>query len=299
MDAGVKAGRRVRLLAAFCALGLVAATPSPSGPQEPAFELHRNAAAGWFDPGQVNPLFVLVIGSDVREGDPTTGLADSLHIIALNTTTLQGTMIGIPRDTYVNVPGIGGSKINAALQAGGPERVVETVTAITGITFHYWALTEFSRFRDLVDRLGGVDVDVPYAMSDAFSGAFFDPGVRHMNGAELLAFCRNRHGAPGGDLGRSENQGRALLAGLAKFRSVGADPSGVLAFLEAFRADVRSDVPIRDLLALATLGRRIDPASIRNVVVPARTGNVGAQSVVFLEPGANAMFAAVRDDGVL
>lgn len=290
----------MRRSVAILSVLLIAATPSPrTTPPPPVFELHRTAAAAHIDPAKANPLFVLVIGSDVREGDPAAGRADSLHIVAVNTAAMRGTIVGIPRDSLVNIPGRGRAKINEALHMGGGPKTVETVSALTGIPIHYWALSEFTRFRQLVDRLGGIDVSVPYPMADSDSGAFFPPGPRHMNGAELLAFTRNRHNAPGGDLGRSENQGRVLLAGLAKFRAEATDPFSLLRYLEAFTSLVFTDVPVRDLLQLGAIGRRLDPAALQNVVAPGRAGNAGAQSVVFLEPGANAIFAAVRDDGIL
>jgi LCP family protein required for cell wall assembly len=290
----------MRRLAILSAVALLGAGPSPKHTTAPpVFELHRTAQAAHIAPGKTNPLFVLVIGSDVRQGDPAAGRSDSMHIVAVNTAAMRGTVLGIPRDTWVTIPGHGQAKINDSLPAGGPQKVVDTVTAVTGIPIHYWALVDFSRFRDLVDRLGGIDVNVPYKMGDPFSGAFFDPGPRHMNGAEALAFSRNRHGAPGGDIGRSENQGRVLLAGLAKMRAETSDPFGMLKWLEAFRSLVATDVPIRDLLTLGAIARRLDSANLPNVVMPSRTGQVGAASVVFAAPGAGGVFAAVRDDGIL
>lgn len=286
-----------RRWAALATLTLLAASPTPRRtPPPPVFELHRNAAAVHADPVSVNPLFVLVIGSDLREGF-VTGRADSIHLVAVNSQTLRGTVLGFPRDAWVNVPGRGTTKINEALTVGGPQKVVETVSALTGIPIHYHAMVDFGRFTQLVDRLGGVTVDVPYPMNDKASGAVFAPGPRQMNGPEALAFARNRHDAPGGDLGRSENHGRLLLAGLVKFRTEARDPFALLRHLEAFRDLVVTDVGARDLLALGRLGLRLDPGNLRNVVVPARPGMVGAQSVVFLQPGG--LYQNVRDDGTI
>lgn len=292
---------RAPLARAALAATLLAATPSPHRtPPPPVFELHRTAVAAHAAPAKVNPLFVLVIGSDVREGDPAAGRADSIHIVAVNTETARGTIIGIPRDSFVNIPGAGRSKINDSLVAGGPAKTVETVTSVTGIPIHYWALIDFSRFRELVDRLGGLDVDVPYPIADAaYSGAVFGPGPHHMNGRELLAFARVRYGIPGGDFGRTENQGRILLAALAKLRAEAREPLALMRWLRAFVDLVRSDVPVRELIQLGAFGSRIDPANMRNVIAPGRTGTAGAASVVFLDPGAQQIFRAVRDDGEL
>lgn len=290
----------MRKVAILSVLTLIAATPSPTPPTpEPVFELHRTVRGAHISPGATNPLFALIIGSDIREGDPAAGRADSLHVVAVDPVRGRGTIVGIPRDSFVPIPGRGSSKINAALSSGGPERMVQTVEALSGLPIHYWALTEFSRFRELVDRLGRVEVDVPYRMADRFSGAFFDPGKRRMNGTEALAFARARMGIPGGDFGRSENHGRLLLAGIEKFSEDTKRPLELFRYLSAFNDLVATDVPLSDLIELALIGRRLEPDDIANVVLPGSTGSAGGASVVFLGPSARQIFDAIRDDAVL
>lgn len=290
--------RKLSLFA--CVLVLAAASPSPSPKPTPAFVLHRTSAAFHVNSGQPNPVFFLVLGSDVRQGDPRSGRSDSIHIVAVNPASMRGTILGIPRDTWTNVPGRGPDKINAALDSGGPPNVVAAVTALTGIPIHFWAIVEFSRFRELVERLGGLDMNVPYPIVDSFSGSNFTAaGPKHMNGNEALAISRARHGVPGGDLGRSSNQGLVLKAGLAQFRAQTGDPIGLLKYLHNFRGLVATDVPADQLLNLAMLARRLDPNALDNVVMPASLGQVGSQSVVFASPNAPALFADIRDDGML
>lgn len=291
-----------RLPLALVAVVLLAQTPgSPSPTPEPVVEIHRTAHAA-HDPGSglPNPLFVLVVGSDIREGDPARGRADSLHVVAVNTNTGEGTIVGIPRDSYVAIPGLGRRKINSALSLGGPERTAQAVSELGGIPIHYWALTEFSRFRQLVDRLGGLDVEVPYPMADRWSGAFFEPGRRHMDGAEVLAFTRARKTIPGGDFGRSENHGRVLLAALEKFKTEVGGPLSLLPYFQAFRDLVVTDVPVGELIGLALVAQRLDPAAVTNIVLPASgSDSVGGSSVVLLGGGAQEIFDRIRDDGVL
>lgn len=266
----------------------------------PAIELHRVASAAYFEPARVNPLFILVIGSDVRAGDPRGGRADSLHIVAVNTKNGASTIVGIPRDSYVPVAGGGTDKINSSLVRGGPAGVVATVQRLSGIRFHYWALTEFSHFRRMVERLGGVKVKVPYPMQDLpYSGANFRAGPKLMNGALALAFARNRHATPNGDFSRSENQGRLLSAALEKFQKDTSTPLRLARYFEVFRSEVVSSVPPTELLQLALIAHRLNLKRVRNVVLPGSTGSAGGASVVFLGPGANDIFRRVRDDGVL
>lgn len=279
-------------------LGAPSATPSPS--PAPVFELHRTAAAAHSDPFQVNPLFVLVVGSDVREGDPERGRADSLHLISLNTSAMRGTILGIPRDVQVDIPGQGPGRINSALQHGGINRLVEAVSKMAGVPIHYWALTEFTRFRKLVDDLGGLEVTVPYPITEPLSGANFPAaGPRRMGGVDALAFARVRYGIPGGDFGRTLNQGTMLQAALASFQSGTRDPKSLLRWLKAFRAHVHTDVPVKDLVKLAKLGLGIHSGAMANAALPAVPGSAGGASVAFLAPEAGPMLQNFRDDGML
>jgi LCP family protein required for cell wall assembly len=266
---------------------------------EPVIVINRTADARYMQPSDPPLLFALIIGSDVRSGDPAAGRSDSLHVIALDTRTGRGTIIGIPRDSYVDIPGHGVDKINASLDLGGPQLTVETVRRLSGLPISYWALIDFSRFRTLVDRMGGVKIHIPYAMHDSYSGAAFDPGTYDLNGAAALAFARDRHSFSDGDFTRSENQGRLLLAALAKFRSEASSPLRMFAYFRAFRSLVRSNVPTADLIRLAEIGMHADPAHIANVVLPGAGGMAGGASVVFLAPGAQDLFHRVRADASL
>jgi len=293
--------KRVALVAlAAVIIGILASVwRTEPEPTVPAIQLNRTASASFSEPLGKKPLFVLVIGSDVREGNPRGGRADSLHVVAIDPDSGKGTIVGIPRDSYVPIPGRGSNKINASLFFGGPELVVQTVSQFTGINFHYWALVEFSRFRDLVDRLGGIEVDIPYPMSDSASGAHFGKGPRKLNGAEALAFSRARKSIPGGDFGRSENQGRLLLAALNKFRKEAASPISLAKYLTTFGALVEANVPASDLIRLAQVGRRMDPGQVRNVVIPAGTGSAGGASIVTVGQPARDVFNRIKDDAIL
>jgi polyisoprenyl-teichoic acid--peptidoglycan teichoic acid transferase len=134
-------------------------------------------------------------------------------------------------------------------------------------------------------------------MRDSFSGTDFKAGRTKMNGTQALAFARDRHSARGGDFGRSENQGRLLLASLEKFRKDAKSPLKLATYLRAFDDLVESDVKIAELLGLASIGRTLEPSKIKNVVVGGRSGSAGGASVVFVSPGD--LFKKVRDDGIL
>jgi LCP family protein required for cell wall assembly len=244
--------------------------------------------------------FVLVIGSDARPGqDPRSHNGDALHLLAIDPRTGSGTILGFPRDSWVEIPGRGTRKINSALALGGPKLMAETVRHVTGLPVHYYVVTGFEGFRKLVDDMGGINVKVNRGMNDRFSGACFKPGWHKFSGGEALAYARNRHDVPNGDFGRSEHQGDLILAGMAKMGAEVGDDAGIRRWIGALLRHVSLDTPPYTLDGLAVLARTLDPAKIRNVVLPGRVGNAGGQSVVFLTDAAKQIFLDLRPDAIL
>lgn len=251
-------------------------------------------------PGARDLVFAVVAGSDARPGeDVIRTRADSVHVVALDPATGRGTIVGIPRDAYVDVPGHGKQKINSALSRGGPELLARTVAELTGMPIRWYAVVGFAGFDRLVDDLGGVAVHVDRRMDDKASGARFDRGWHRFHGLEALAFSRNRKDTEFGDFSRSGNQGVVMLATLTKMRAEIGDDGGLTRWLDALRRHVRLDAGLDDLFSLAVSARRTDPRQVANVVASGTVGRAGGQSVVFLDDAARAMFADVADDGVL
>jgi polyisoprenyl-teichoic acid--peptidoglycan teichoic acid transferase len=281
------------------------ATPSPTAGASTAPVIRLYAAHGEASlipalEGK-RPLFILSLGSDARPGQDIRGQrSDSIHIIGIDLSTNRATILGFPRDSWVNIPGHGPNKINAAMHDGGPDLTVRTLEDLTGIPIDFWMLTSFPGLVNMVNHIGGIDVNVPYPMHDSFSHANFSPGMHHMRGKQALAFARDRHDVPGGDLGRSKDQGILLLAALAKFHTAFAkDPTTAFTWIQAAWPQIRTDLSVPTMLQLALAASQIPPSNVNNMVVPAAGGTVGGYSVVFIQPSARALYADMRADGVV
>ena len=273
-----------------------------------AVGLAQPDASGWpqaipFTTSQAVPdnlVFILVAGSDARPNeDLLKTRADSIHLLAVNPATRQGTLLGLPRDAWVEIPGHGRGKINNALALGGPNLLAAAVRRVTGLPVDYYVLTGFVGLTKIVDELGGVDLMVERRMNDKASGARFERGWHHMTGAEALAYSRNRNDVENGDFSRSAHQGNVILAGLAKMRGEVADDGGVARWVEVLLRHAKLDVPLDRLPQLGALARRLDPSRIKNVVAPGKIGSSGGQSVVFLTKAAAGLFEDLRADAVI
>jgi LCP family protein required for cell wall assembly len=250
--------------------------------------------------GRRGTVFILVIGSDARPGSSLSrSNADSIHIVAVDADGGRGTIVGLPRDSWVEIPGHGTRKINSALALGGPDLLAETVTRRTGIRIDYYVLTGFNGLKAMVDQLGGVDVEVTRRMNDPHSGSRFDRGWHWFHGDEALAFSRDRHSVALGDFSRSENQGALLLAALAKFRAEVGEDGALRRWVDVLTGQTQLDISLQELLALGVTARNLEPGRMANVVASGRVGTAGGASVVFLDEAADALFADVAPDAVI
>ena len=247
------------------------------------------------------PIFILTLGSDAREGEPLAGeRTDAIHILAINPAKKRASLVGFPRDSWVNIPGHGMDKINSAMTYGGPELTTKVIEGITGIQMDYYALTGFGGLQAMIDGIHGLTVDVPTDMHDQYSKTDFNAGVQELNGHDVLAFARDRHSLANGDFGRSENQGRVFLAALAQFRKeFTKDPSTLLTWVASGMQNLTTDIPLSEILQLAFTATSINPKNVSNAVVPAHIGQNGAESIVNIDPTAKALYGDLKNDGIL
>ncbi|WP_396953724.1 LCP family protein [Neobacillus mesonae] len=151
--------------------------------------------------GKIN---VLLLGSDTRGEDHAR--TDSIMIAHYDQETHQAKLVSIMRDTYVNIPGHGKQKINAAYAYGGPELLRKTIKENFDIDVNYYAVVDFKGFSKITDIIApdGIKVDVPYEMSYGI-GTTLDPGKQTLHGDKLLGYVRFRHDRLS-DFGRVQRQ---------------------------------------------------------------------------------------------
>jgi LCP family protein required for cell wall assembly len=238
-------------------------------------------------------VFILVIGNDARSGNPDAALADAIHVVGINTKTMKGGILNFPRDSWVDIPGHGTAKINESLVDGGPELVAKTVESLTGIHLDYWVMTGFQGFVHIVNRIGPVNIKIPFPLYDPTgSGAAFSKGVHAVHGMGALTFVRDRHNFPNGDIDRTTNQAKFLLDLLKRLRSqVARNPATLLKWISVGRAYTRFALPADEMFRLGVLATQLTPAEMGIRTVPVTYGMQGAESVVYISSAARAIYA--------
>lgn len=194
----------------------------------------------------------LLMGVDARPGESIDiGVRpDSLAVAAYDTASGSCRLLSIQRDSRVELPGYGFSKINHALAVGGIPYEMLVVEQFLGVKIDHYALIDFSGMESLINKIGGVDVVVT---DEEFSidGYTFNPGAVHLNGKEALAFSRYRYG-PDGDFGRIRRQHQVIAAAIDKLASSSAPSMAKLVpdSLDSLAAHLRTDLSAGELTDL-------------------------------------------------
>jgi LCP family protein required for cell wall assembly len=294
----------VAIVLAWAAGSTFGSIVEPSTARAQAADIVIGRAHGGYtpDPTGRRTITILAIGSDARPGgNPLGSRADSIHVIFLHPRKQQAVIVGIPRDSWVSIPGHGTDKINAAMASGGPALIVQTVERNFGARIDYWAVTSFWGIARMVDEVGGLQVRIPFRMRDPFSGSNFHPGLKRLHGKQVLAFARDRHSVASGDFGRQENGGRVFVSALVQSqKEYRRNPSRLLTWIAAGVRHMDTDLPVDEIVELAFTASRIRLKDVRNVVLPGGTGSIGGRSVVTLSMGtARAIFSDAKADGAL
>lgn len=156
---------------------------------------------------------VLFAGLDRDTGDGSGSLgtqrSDSIMLVHIPESG-NPSLISLPRDTYVEIPGYGYAKLNASYARGGPELLVKTVENLSGLTVDNFIQVEMHGVSDLVDAVGGVELCLDYDVDDSRSGLVWEAGCHEVDGERALQFSRMRYSDPLGDIGRTARQRQVI-----------------------------------------------------------------------------------------
>ncbi|MFD0903969.1 LCP family protein [Actinomadura sediminis] len=253
----------------------------------------------------------LLVGSDRRSDEQTTGegneawkpgqqRTDTIMLMHLPADRKKAYLISFPRDSWVDVPGYGKQKINAAFSFGGPKLLIQTIEGLTGVRIDHYGAIDFAGFESMVDALGGVTVNIKKSVYDPARKVNWEAGPQELNGEEALLFVRQRYNLPNGDFDRMKRQ-QALLRALAKKSADSGtltNPLKLDRFLSALTKSISVDEGVSggDLRSLALSLRNVRVSDVTFLTTPYKgTGMVQKQSVVFLDPPkARVLFESVK-----
>jgi LCP family protein required for cell wall assembly len=244
-------------------------------PQPMVVDVSPSGSPKWDGASRINVLVMGLDFSDWRagEGPPRT---DTMIVLTFDPGSETAAMLSVPRDLWVNVPGFGQNKINQAyalgegalLPGGGPELAVRTVEEFLGIDINYYAQIDFYVFRDFINFIGGVCVQVTETVTidviDKNTKVILEPGQRCMKGAHLLGFIRARNTGDG-DFGRANRQQQAIIAIRDKMLHPDIQKmllTNPIEMWNIFSTGIRTNIPFEDALSLGLNALQINPAQI-------------------------------------
>jgi LCP family protein required for cell wall assembly len=229
--------------------------------------------------GRIN-ILVLGIGG---QGHEAPNLSDTILVMSVDPKTKDAAMLSIPRDLYVKIPAVPGkyqtqySKINAANAYGGPELAEKVVSNVIGVPIHYYVLVDFSGFKQAVDSVGGVDVNVPKAIYDpeypcdnekgGYCPFKIAAGMQHMNGTVALRYARSRHSTS--DFDRAARQQIIITALRQKALQLSTltNPAKLSGLLDALGGHVKTDMQLNEMQKMAGIVKDINPDKVTSKVL--------------------------------
>lgn len=253
-------------------------------------------------------LNILLLGTDRRlhqEGAPSR--SDTMIVVSVDEAGKRVAMISIPRDLWVEIPGFHHERINAAhaigeaqgYPGGGPALAMRTVEHNLGIRIDHYARVDLQGFKNVIDTLGGVTIEVTQPITDdAYPGdsgktsIHIPAGTHHMDGDLALQYVRSRQS--GNDIDRTERQQKLLMAIRDRGMRLDVIPR-IPALVGAVLDSVDTDMPLHKLLSLTKLAREIDSSNVRQLVIgwDLVTPFVGEGGAALLMPNHEGIRAAI------
>jgi LCP family protein required for cell wall assembly len=253
------------------------------------------------EPGHIN---ILLLGSDNDEKFQGQPLAQTDIVVTIDPATKSVGMLSIPRDFFLNVPGYGMHKLDEAYSLGGVSLSCLTIEQDFGIPLNYYAWVGLDGFINVINTVGGVDVNVTHPIVDdnypddinnktdpyALERLYIAPGPQYLNGAQALEYVRSRHADLVGDFGRSARQQQVLVALKSKLDN--AAIFGKLSTIaNELKGSVKTDMQLSDVLQVMNFARGLNVNNIHHLILgppyatsgtaPADSGIDAGASVVF------------------
>jgi LCP family protein required for cell wall assembly len=258
------------------------------------------------------PFNVLVAGLDAPSVDPAVvgERTDTMVVVRIEPAAKKVEVVSLPRDLWVSIPAHGEGRLNTAYDLGGAQLLIRTIEETLGVPVDRYLAIDFTGFRDLVDRAGGVRVRFPYPARAASTGLDVPTaGCVTLDGAQSLSLVRARKDFSWlidgqwrfdrwGDLGRMQRQqtfGRAVLAALG---DIGTDPVSEAHLLDLFVHHVTMDSywTREQLDGVFDLARALGPDDVSTRTIPVTDAVKGQAQVLLPGPEATDVFASLRGD---
>lgn len=249
----------------------------------------------WSQRERVN---ILLLGVDQRPDEEGPWRSDTMIVVSVDPKTMMAGALSIPRDLYVDIPGYGDRRVNMAhflgdaydYPGGGPGLAMKTVEYNLGVPIHYYVRIDFQGFREIVDYLGGITINVEEEIWDyrypdgqyGYTTIHIPAGTQHMDGQMALQYARTRHS--GTDFDRLRRQQQVLMAMRDKALRLDLIPR-IPALASAMGQTVSTNLQLGEVVTLAQIAAGIDAEDIRFAVIDERM-----TVPIVLEEGGDVLF---------
>jgi LCP family protein required for cell wall assembly len=229
-----------------------------------------------------NRVTILIMGLDYRdwEGDGPSR-TDTMMLLTMDPVSRTAGILSIPRDLWVNIPGFDYGKINTAyylgelynLPGGGPGLAIQSIEELLGVDINYYAQVDFSAFENLINEIGGVEVDVPYEITvdpiGPHNTVTLQPGIQNLDGPTALAYARNRE-TYGADFDRADRQQQVVMAMFDQITSLGKLPKLIAnspTIYNNLRNGIHTNLNLKETISLAWTIAQISRENIKRGII--------------------------------
>lgn len=215
-----------------------------------------------------SPFTLLIAGIEHEEGEKN-GRSDALILATVNPKTKKISLVSIPRDTRVYIEELGyEDKINHAYSVGGMNYTINTLEKLLDIPIDFYVSTDFQGFEDIVDTVGGVDVDVPFTfkaqLTESLKWKTYTKGPMFLNGNEALAYVRMRKKDPEGDMGRNARQKQVMQEVINKATSL-SNITKIDDMIRDVGNNVKTNIPTSEYFAFIKMYQKIKTSPIEQL----------------------------------